>query len=269
MMDTDELLYELQGKICRSFDVVERGEGRYVIRSPFHFDDGDAYVVALEETSKGWRLSDYGHTFMYLSYTLSEAQWSRGKRGEIVRRTLKQHGIENRGGELVMPDVSYENVGERAIGFFHAISKITDIKYLTRKRQKKTFGEEFKTYIRKNVPRDRVDFDWVYAKKDTQAKYPVDARIRDKSRPLFVYALSTTSRTKDAALAEHMFRDWDVQHQAVGVLEPDAKVTQKSLDNLKDAGTELFTGLDADDNGLAAYIREWLPPGGDGAMPRE
>ena len=44
---------------------------RFLVFTPFTFDDGDHLAIVLKRYDKHWFLSDEGHTYMHLSYELT------------------------------------------------------------------------------------------------------------------------------------------------------------------------------------------------------
>ena len=55
--------------VCDSVELFPEGVDRYRIFTPFHFDDGDHFVIALRKGNRGtWIITDEGHTYMHMSY---------------------------------------------------------------------------------------------------------------------------------------------------------------------------------------------------------
>ncbi len=48
------------------------GKDRFRVFTSFMFDDGDHISIVLKKEQDGWVLSDEGHTYMHLTYDMSE-----------------------------------------------------------------------------------------------------------------------------------------------------------------------------------------------------
>jgi hypothetical protein len=107
-MDDRDILKAFKEKVCHEVEIEKQGLDRYVVYTPFAFDDGDHYVVLLKRERDRWLLTDEGHTFMHLSY--GGVDVLSGQRGELVKESLVAAGLENRAGELVL-DVPDEQFG--------------------------------------------------------------------------------------------------------------------------------------------------------------
>src|SRR5437868_389633 len=97
-MDAQMVIDDVRNKICREIDVVAEGIDRYVVHTPFTFEDGDHYLIYLRKHGNDWLLTDEGHTLMHLSY--SGLDLSKGRRRKIIDDSLAYHGVENHNGEL-------------------------------------------------------------------------------------------------------------------------------------------------------------------------
>ena len=67
-MNTAELQKEFKQKVCEEIDVEPEGLTRFVVHTPFMFDDGDHFVIIMKKSADRWILTDEGHTFMHMSY---------------------------------------------------------------------------------------------------------------------------------------------------------------------------------------------------------
>ncbi|MCA1707553.1 MAG: DUF1828 domain-containing protein [Actinobacteria bacterium] len=57
---------DLIAALRAAFAAHEVSPGRYVLQTPFQFDDGDGYPVVVEQYDGGWRLTDLGGTASHL-----------------------------------------------------------------------------------------------------------------------------------------------------------------------------------------------------------
>ena len=128
-MNVTELQKEFKQKVCNEIDIEQQGLDRFVVYTPFMFDDGDHFVIVLKRSGKQWILTDEGHTFMHMSY--GEIDISHGTRKSIIDQTLLNFAVVNESGELCL-DIPDEAYGDALFSFIQALVKISDTAYWTR-----------------------------------------------------------------------------------------------------------------------------------------
>jgi len=57
-------------KVCSKLGLISEGINRFRIFTPFQFDDGDHLAIVLKRENGNWILSDEGHTYMHLTYSM-------------------------------------------------------------------------------------------------------------------------------------------------------------------------------------------------------
>lgn len=229
--------------LCSPFDLIESGADRYFVDTPFIHDDGDALRILLKQKGQDWRLSDEGSTLMRLTYYIDPADLKKGNRKQIIDRVLLAHGIQRSGDELFLP-IQGQNYGDALYDFAQALIHISDIEFLTRDKVKSTFREDFKHFFTSAVPRNQRRFKWHDATLDKQKKYIVDCRIETPGDPIFIFALSSDSQTKDATIALHQFDKWGMQFQSIALFENQESISRKALAQLTDICDKQFSSLE-------------------------
>lgn len=171
MMNTAGLENELKRKVSAEIDVEREGIDRYIVYTPFMFDDGDHFVIVLKKKDDRWRFTDEGHTFIHMSY--EEIDLSQGTRKSIIDQVLRSFRLDNDAGELCLevPDGEY---GDALFSFIQALVKISDTAYWTRERVRSTFMEDFRAFLEQKIPNQRRTFDYSDRQHDPEGKYPVD-----------------------------------------------------------------------------------------------
>ena len=101
-MNVAEIRDEFKSRVCEQIDLEPEGEGRFLIRTPFRFEDGDHFVITLKREGQHWILSDEASTLMHLSYWMDDRVLEAGNRKEIVESSLSAYSVQNRDGELVV-----------------------------------------------------------------------------------------------------------------------------------------------------------------------
>lgn len=231
-MDIAAIEKKFSQKVAEEIRLVAKGNERYVVFTPFMFDDGDHLVITLKRRDGKWELSDEGHTYMQLSYEIEESDMFRGKCGEIIATTLKMFHVKDRDGELVV-DVIDGDYGEALFTFVQALLRIADVTYLFRDRTGRAFQVDFSKFMTETVPRERMQFNW-RAPGDKVGNYRVDCRVKGLHRPLFVYALDNDERARDATIALHQFSKWGIEFEPVGVFADIQSIGGDVLARFKD-----------------------------------
>jgi len=163
-------------KGCKEIGLIEKGIGRYVVKNPFIFEDGDQLVILLiyDKEAKGWKITDEGHTFQHLSYFMEEKDFSKGSRDEIIESSKKMFGISEKDGELFLY-VENNEFGNTLYDFIQGLLKIADISFLERDRIRTLFFEDFKNQLSKIAKGKKLEIHFDYnINKDKRDIYPVD-----------------------------------------------------------------------------------------------
>lgn len=256
-MNTETVREEFKGRVSEQIDLEPEGEGRFLVMTPFRFEDGDHFAIILKREADGWILTDEASTLMHLSYWLDEKAIESGNRQEIVNNSLSCFSVENRDGELVIP-VLEERFGDALFNFVQALTKVTDISFLSREIVRSTFLEDFKAFIRSEVPRDRFEFDWKDQGRDAKGHYPVDCRINHLKRPLFVYALPGAEKVSVATISLLTFEKWNIPFQSLGIYEEQESIQPKAVARFSDVVDKAFSNLEGNKDRIASYLKRAL-----------
>jgi hypothetical protein len=248
---------DFKRRVCEKIDLQQEGEGRFLVVSPFRFNDGDHYGIVLKKENENWILTDEASTLMHLSYQMEDEDFESGSRAEIIEDSLEGLSVQNRQGELVIP-VSEDRFGDALFSFVQAITKITDVSYLSRERVRSTFLEDFRAFMRATVPGDRLSFDWTDDSHDKAQKYPVDARVNHMVKPLFVYALPSDERVKDATISLLTFEKWGIPFRSMAIFEDQSTISRKTLAKFTDVNEKAYSSLEDNKPRIADYLKRIL-----------
>jgi Domain of unknown function DUF1828 len=257
-MNVSSIRDDFKKTVCEQIELAPQGEGRFLVKSPFRFEDGDHYVIALKKEGEGWILTDEANTFMHLSYWMdTDALEGQGNRKEIVDNSLSLFSVENRDGELVKPIIE-GRFGDALFNFIQALTRVTDVSLLTRERVRSTFMEDLFAFLKQKVPKERLQFNWK-DDRDPSGKYPVDARINHMKRPLFLYGIPHEDKMKDVTISLLTFDKWELKFQSVAVFEDLQDMPTKPLARFLDVNDKPFSSFDDENKQrLWEYLSEAL-----------
>ena len=243
-------------KVCSELTLTSEGINRFRVFTPFQFDDGDHLAIVLKRENGNWILSDEGHTYMHLTYSMEAEDLQKGTRQKIISKALSSFNVDDCEGELriVIEDEKY---GDALYSFVQALLKITDVTYLSRERVKSTFLEDFRAFLTDTLPEERRQFDWFHPKHDPQGNYIVDCRVNKMSKPLFIYGLLNDDRTRDATIDLLQFEKWDLQNHSLAIFEDQENINRKVLARFSDVCDKQFSSLNDKDR-IEKYIKEFV-----------
>ena len=254
-MSISTLESDFRDKVSAKVRLVLEGNERYRVFTPFLFDDGDHLSIVLKKEGARWVLSDEAHTYMHLTYDIDYQDLTRGPRSEIISNALSRFQIEDRNGELVL-EVLDEQYGDALYSFVQALLKVIDVSYLSRERVRSTFDDDFKALISEAVPEEHRTFDWHDPDRDPKGVYTVDCRVNGMQRPLFVHALSSDTRTRDATILLHQFENWGVSFRSLAIFEDQETITRKVLARFSDVGEKQYSRLSANQDRIKQFLLE-------------
>jgi Domain of unknown function DUF1828 len=256
-MNLGSIREEFKSRVCEQIDLEPEGEGRFVVVNPFRFEDGDHFVITLKREADRWILSDEASTLMHLSYWLDDEAIKSGNRREIVDNSLSSFSVQNRDGELIIP-VMEGRFGDALFNLIQALTKVTDISFLSREVVRSTFMEDLRAFLRQNVDEARLQFDWKDEERDPTGKYIVDCRINSMKRPLFVYGLPSEEKVSLATINLLTFEKWKLRFRSLGVFEEQEAIPPKPLARFGDAVEKTFSSLEGNKERILGYLDRTL-----------
>ena len=140
-METETILKQFKEKVCEKINLKEKGIGRYLVLTPFIFEDGDNLLIILkyDKKEKKWRLTDEGHTLLHLSYFMDSRDLLKGSRQEIIESCKKMFEVEEKEGELFIY-VEEDKYGDALYNFVQCLLKITDVTFLEKVKRFSNLG---------------------------------------------------------------------------------------------------------------------------------
>jgi hypothetical protein len=223
-------------------------QGYLQIVTPFTFPDGDTFQLYLEEAAAGSvRLTDFGHTFMHLSYENDLAKFREGTRGKLLDQVLADSGLRDEQGRLVL-DSSLETLGTNILQFGQALTRIHDLTFLNRARVASTFYEDLKERLYGLVAPEKIKPDYILPDHAEAESYPIDFRIEGKRAPLFLFGVATRDKALLVTIVlEHWLRA-KVEFDSLLIFQDQQLIPRADLARLSNVGGEMVASLDAADD---------------------
>ncbi len=257
-MTIETIKNDFRQKVCEQVRIESEGLNRYRVFTPFMFGDGDPLAVVLLHEDNAWVLSDEGHTYMHLTYSIDEASFQKGTRAKIITNALDAFSVEDRDGELRLR-IEEGRYGDSLFSFVQALLKITDITYLSRERVRSTFLEDFRALMSSVVPEQRRTFDWHDPANDPEGKYLVDCKVNGMPKPIYVFALPNDDKTRDATIAMLNFERWNHTFHSVAVFEEQESINRKVLARFSDICEKQFSTMTAGNRErITKYLEETM-----------
>ena len=244
---------DFNDKVSAKIRVLPDGKDRFRVFTPFRFDDGDHITIVLKKEQTGWVLSDEGHTYMHLTYDISERKLFRGTRHQIILNALSTFKVEDRFGELIF-QVKDARFGDALYAFAQALVKMGDVLCLSKEQVQSTFMGDFETLFRGVIPEEKRDFDWNDPEHDEAKKYTVDCRINGMPEPLFVYALANNDRIRDATIKLQKVMQWDIPFRPLGIFQDREIANRQVVARFDDVCPVQFSNLEANRQEIVDYL---------------
>jgi len=251
-MISENIVDDFRKKVCQEIRLTSEGINRYMVFTPFMFDDGDHLSILLKKENDHWYLTDEGHTFMHVSY--DEIDVERTTRSKIIDTVISSYGIQNDNGEL-KAIIKADAYGDTLYSFVQGLIKITDVSYLTRERVRSTFLEDFRSLLEEKVPEDRRTFDYSDPQHDPDRKYIVDCRINGAKRPLFVFAVPNDDRCSIATITCLRYETFGAQFVATAIFESQEEINRKGLARFSDVCEKQFPSLQSARDRFDSYLK--------------
>ena len=244
-------------KVSAKVRVLPDGMDRFRVFTPFRFDDGDHITIVLKKEQASWVLSDEGHTYMHLTYDISEKKLFSGTRHQIILNALSTFKVEDRFGELIFK-IRDARFGDALYSFAQALVRIGDVLCLSTQNVQSTFMDDFQALLYENVPEPRRNFNWSHPEHDPECIYTVDCRINGMPESLLVYALPSNTRVRDATIALQQFKAWDVPFCPLGIFDDREEYSRKVLARFNPVCEKQFPKFYENREEIGAYLGQYI-----------
>lgn len=260
-VNLDAIQASFQLVVSKSVRIFPEGIDRYQIFTPFHFDDGDHFVIVLKKNAQGnWIITDEGHTYMHLSYNMNLSFLNRSKHNQIIESALQKHNIQEQEGRIFADVKSLAHAGNVFYSFVQCLINITDVSYLDQERDlPSTFMKDFKAFISETIDDPaRFKFEYIDRTRDPDGKYPVDCRVNGMPRPLFLYAINNDNKCRDTTISILQFQRWEQPFLTLGIFEDQEQIIRKVLAHFTDVCDRQFSSLATNKERIRNFLAEQM-----------
>jgi hypothetical protein len=173
----------------------------YQIYSPYHYDDGDMFIVFIEQLDNNTLcLKDFGSTYMSM-YGLSNIE----KYDYAFEKVLKSHGLsEAESGEISLTfDVS--EFDKKLNDYFMGITKLTSTEYFEKERNTNRFYSHFNYIMNTNFRSKFALQQKVYPLGEdfSECKIPWAISESGMNHPVFLFPVSGSDSLKETIIISH------------------------------------------------------------------
>ena len=253
---SDIILKDFKSKVCDDIKLESKGINRYQVLTPFTFDDGDGFVVYLVSDNGRFYLTDGGHTIMHLSYWMDAEELLDGDnaRSDLFRSITNMFNLEYDDGQISIP-IPNNKFGEYLYSYLQALTKISDIDFLTRERVKRAFLDDLISFLKSKY--DRVYERWSDPARDDEKIYAVDVRLDLARIPFFVYAVWSNERALNTVISILKYREWiNKQFRAIIIHEYFDELSRPIRKKLTDASDKQMTSFYDRKEEIKQYLDE-------------
>lgn len=254
-MSVELIEKSLREKVGQGVSLIQLGLDRYHVVTPFAHADGDHYGIVLKRLGGHWILTDEGQTYLRLSFNLDLSDLESGNRAQLMSGVLTKTGVHSDSGELSL-EVPDEQYGDALFSFVQALTHVADIEYISRERVRSTFIEDVQSFLGGRIPANRISSRWHDESRDPDGKYTVDYRVNHLPKPIFLYALPSDDRVKDATISLLMFEKWSIPHQGIGIFEDQTEINRGVLARFTDVCDKLFSSFSGNEDRIATYLEQ-------------
>lgn len=255
MLNIDEK--SLCARLCADVSIVRRANDKLMLKTPFHYPDGDNYPLYLSETATGGvRISDGGHTLMHLSYENDIDKFFEGTRSVLMGQVVSQDDVSfnDESGEFYV-ESALDDMAEAVFRLGQSITRIYDLTFLNRSHVASTFYDDLKESITALVDEERVKANYVVPGLPAGENYPVDFCIETGRTPLFLYGVPNRDKARLTTIFLQYLLQHGIEFDSLLVFEDQQEIPRADLARLSNVGGEMISSLNAEDDFKRKLLR--------------
>ena len=170
------------------------------VRTPLLYPDGGVVDVFVIEQGSGYTITDFGDAFGWLGHQSISEQRS-PKQQMLIEDVCQTLRIGTSNGQLVLPSVTGEALGEAVLRVAQAVVRVSDLWFTLRSHSFGNTADEVDEWLReKKIPFERQ----VRKQGRSTQNWTLDFETYLDSRRSLVFLLTTGSRGTVRRLTEHV-----------------------------------------------------------------
>lgn len=218
MTEMADIQERISRNLNKQIEIESRGIDTYQIHTPFVLGDGDELKIILKRQGETWRLTDEGHTLMYLSY--HDIGIDSATRTAVMDKIVTSHFMNDEDGRLVVDGIrTPQDIVDSIFTFTQGLLKIGDMSMWKIERAKSNFATEFKTGITEGVKGRPLTFSYQNEIHDPDGLYPVDCRVLLRTgRPVYIFSVTSADKANTTVASVYYFEKKNLYIPSCAVL---------------------------------------------------
>lgn len=247
-MDPEKLINAVKKSICSEVEIEHIGMNSYLIHTGFTYHDGDELRIVLKEVEGSWRLTDEGHTLMWLSY---EDYNMTETRESIWKRIVSSNGISLDDGRMYV-ECGVEEAGPALNSLIQAMLQSADLLFLNRDRVVSTFIEDMKEVFRNSSIHGICEFN-KKIKDEKGEEHIIDVYVNGP-KPLYVFGIPSKEKCKDALITMmELELGGMTNHKTMVIMDESADIAWRIKRKVVNRADKVFLGLEDITEGLEKF----------------
>lgn len=251
MSEPTDMASSLIEALCASFVAHELEPGRFVLQTPFQFEDGDGYPIVVERHEKGWRITDLGGAASHLAVDDVELTPARL---DILVDIAEGSGFDFEGLVLSRTQPDFPSAFDIA-DVLHAIAQLSAIRFLSREQVRRLYRDDVVRFVESSVPPAHRSLRWSPST-DSKGLYAADALLTSSevhSLPTTLFAVGNAEQAERATISILMHKRWELEVEPLVVYDRRVanRIGSPRIFHLQDAAGDTAV--------ISAVPGDWLP----------
>ena len=238
-MNANDVIDNLKKTICSGLEIETRTTNRFMIHTGYTYPDGDELHILLVKDDEKWKLTDEGHTMMWLSY---ENLNMTDSRKDALDRTLKGNGVSLSDGELSI-DIDADSPDSAGLALKSLIQteiQAADLLYLNKEVIKDTFMDDLKnTFINSDIS-DRCSYNHKIVKDNME--YYADVFIENKT-PILIFGIHSPIQCARATVAMLSLNSTGMNYIFMTVFDNNSQISSGDRNKAINAAIKTTIGI--------------------------
>ncbi len=208
---------KIKQSINFELDLIEKRPNIYQVVAPYYYEDGDMieFYISLAENEKTLIFSDFGSTFMKLSYYLDNI----GKDNtntKVLKEIINENHMDINNGSIILKS-SWENLSSSFIHFASTLCKISSLKYFNSCRHKSIFYEILNNFVESEF--DKHYFQKDYTPINALPENKVDYLFKNNNKNIFLFGVKDDTKALKITNTCLEFKMHNLKYKSIVVYE--------------------------------------------------